>query len=942
MSPRALLLCLLATGLVVGGGALRAPGEEELDLAARLPDDETLETMATLPNGMRYWIRPCDKPKGAVRLALYIAAGSLHEDEDQLGYAHFVEHMAFNGTEHFPPGKVIEYFESIGLKFGQHSNAETGFSGTDYRILLRDTSAAGLRRALLFLSDVSRGITFPPKEVEQEKAVILEEIRVRRDRAMRVTEKTIRALGPKTRAAQRLPLGTAAMVRAATPKKLRAYYETWYRPDRATLIVVGDVATEAISPLITEAFGPWKKPSQPVPDIAPGRPGMTGVRAGLIMDRDQRKAEVSFSSLREPRHVESVGGLRTEVIELVAGQMLRERVTAAMRFPGTNIRTAELTLMDGWPGYELAMLEAETHPMRWEAALEELLLELRRVELHGFTQAECDRTCAGAQARNKTDTAPTSWAVGARLLAYAEDGSRPVSELAEEAWTARILETITAAECRAGLFETLDPRRGVILVTLPPLPEDWAAAIAGKALEIHRAVMAAEVPHRPAVADSPGRKPLLDQDPEPRAVRSRTHDEALDITSWTLENGVRVHVKPLATPGRIELFVHLLGGRIEETAANRGITSLVARALESGLVCTPDCTQDELEDYLDVRGMGYEVEADDDTVRLTIRTDPEHIEDALRLLWVVLRGARMAPALIRGAKSAAYQDGMDLLDDPAWAASTLATMSMSGEDVRFAPVTPEQADAIRLPQAQAWLDRLIHAAPLEAGFTGDMDAKDAEPLIRRWFASLPKRADRVGAVHALRKVKGATGPFTHTETVRTRGGTGSAVLMWRGVPHDAARRQSALRHAGTILKSRLRKALREEHGYTYALQSDYGSSDYEDMGALFVRLDVDPARAEETARAAKEIVVAFAKDGPTEEEIENCRKQWRNMLGMARDDPTLWRSVFTSVCHDELPLANIALVLETLENLDAKLLIETVREVVREDRYFQVITLPQK
>ncbi|MFV1959609.1 MAG: M16 family metallopeptidase, partial [Planctomycetota bacterium] len=224
---RSALLVLLAVLALT----LRAQSEEpSVDLSAPLPLDPAIATHGTLANGLAYWVLPHAMPKGRVSLVLRLDSGSLQEEENQRGLAHFLEHMAFNGSKHFPPGEVVQYFESIGMRFGRDQNAFTAFDQTAYMLNLPDTRPATLEKGLLFLSDVGQGLALTPEEVEKERGVILEEARARGGVRMRMMEKTLPLLLPDARLARRIPIGDPEVVRTAPAERLRAYYRTWYRP----------------------------------------------------------------------------------------------------------------------------------------------------------------------------------------------------------------------------------------------------------------------------------------------------------------------------------------------------------------------------------------------------------------------------------------------------------------------------------------------------------------------------------------------------------------------------------------------------------------------------------------------------------------------------------------------------------------------------------------
>lgn len=288
------------------------------DLDAPLPVDPAIK-IGQLPNGMTYWIRQHKTPPDKVGMWLHISSGSINEEENQRGLAHYLEHLAFNGTENFKPGELIKYFESIGLRFGQHQNAFTSFDQTTYILSLPDVKEETMSKAMLFLSDVGFRMSLIPEEIEQERNVILEEERSRKGAQQRIIEKLLPELSPGSRFAQRLPIGSTEVIKTAQKQQFVDYYTKFYQPRNATLIVVGDIQSiPDVERLIAERFGAWKGGDVAPADADPGVKPYTEVRATVITDPELTAAEVSVNSITELTPRKTVGDLRRDIIDSLA------------------------------------------------------------------------------------------------------------------------------------------------------------------------------------------------------------------------------------------------------------------------------------------------------------------------------------------------------------------------------------------------------------------------------------------------------------------------------------------------------------------------------------------------------------------------------------------------------------------------------------------------
>src|SRR6185436_13202112 len=232
-----------------------------------IPFDQSVHT-ATLPNGLKYFVRRNARPEKRVALRLAVKAGSLEEADDQQGLAHFLEHMAFNGSTHFKPGALIAAFESVGARLGPHVNAYTSFDETVYMLDLPSDQAAIVANGLTALADFAGGLTLDPAEVEKERGVVIEEWRGGLGAGSRIRDKQIPVLYNKSRYAERLPIGKPDIIRSAPVARLRAYYDTWYRPERMAVIAVGDLDTAQLESSIRTLFGPIRArgKAEKVPD----------------------------------------------------------------------------------------------------------------------------------------------------------------------------------------------------------------------------------------------------------------------------------------------------------------------------------------------------------------------------------------------------------------------------------------------------------------------------------------------------------------------------------------------------------------------------------------------------------------------------------------------------------------------------------------------------
>jgi zinc protease len=266
--------------------------------------------IGTLPNGLRYYIRANAKPAHRAELRLVVKAGSVLEDDDQQGLAHFVEHMEFEGTRHFPKQGLVDFLSSLGLGIGPDANAATSYDDTQYILRIPTDRPDVLDRALLVLEDWAQGATFDQSGIDRERGIVLAEWRLHLDADERTQDKVLQAQFAGSRYADRPPIGKPEVIQSAQREQLLRFYHDWYRPDLMAVIVVGDVDRDAVAEMITKHFSSLSAPSperrRPTFDV----PEHRGTRYAIVTDKEATTTAVQISDLRPARNQGSVGGYR--------------------------------------------------------------------------------------------------------------------------------------------------------------------------------------------------------------------------------------------------------------------------------------------------------------------------------------------------------------------------------------------------------------------------------------------------------------------------------------------------------------------------------------------------------------------------------------------------------------------------------------------------------
>src|SRR5215469_10209086 len=397
------LFCLVLTllGVAAVASAAQAPANRQDTSAASVASYALPQSMpvdpdvlvGTLPNGLKYYIRNNGKPAHRAELRLVVKAGSVLEDDDQQGLAHFVEHMEFEGTRHFPKQGLVDFLSLLGLGIGPDANAETSYDDTQYTLRIPTDQPGVLDRALLVLEDWAHNATFDQSGIDRERGIVLSEWRLHLDADQRTQDKVIAAQLAGSRYADRAPIGKPDSIEHAQREQLLRFYRDWYRPDLMAVIVVGDVDRDAVAAMIKDHFASLSAPSAERPRPTFDVPEHRGTRYAIVTDKEATTTAVQISDLRPARNQGSVGGYREIIRDQLFADMFGARLDELARSanpPFVNA-AADRELLPAPRTRDGAILQAVVSNDGVTTGLAALVTELQRLSRFGFTATELAR-----------------------------------------------------------------------------------------------------------------------------------------------------------------------------------------------------------------------------------------------------------------------------------------------------------------------------------------------------------------------------------------------------------------------------------------------------------------------------------------------------------------------------------------------------------------------
>lgn len=854
--------------------------------AQPLPHDTRILS-GTLTNGVKWLYRQHDNPPGKMALMIHVRSGSLNETDAQRGLAHFLEHMAFNGTEHFPPGKLIPYFESIGMQFGGDLNAFTSFDQTVYMLYTPNTQPEEVDKALMVLSDYAFRMSLLPEELDKERGVILEETRRGKNASQRLRDKVWPDLFAGSRFANRLPIGDEKIVAQAARPEFVDYYRAYYRPENITVVLAGDAPLPPFLPSIQKWFGEYQPANSVRRPLGAEFKPFSAERAIVASDPEMAYCQVQMVNLLPGRPpVTTVAQWRQECLESLAGWIIGRRYDDRVKKGEASFRGAGAGVNNFFNEALLVTGSAMGEARDWAKMLTELIVEIKRAREYGFTAHELAmakrETLAGAEHAVRTE--PT---VNARSLI-----SSIVSSLNSR-------ETFLAAQQSLSLYQEQLP--GISLKEVNRTFKDqfkpgtfaFVLTLSSKAEvpsqeEVLKTARAAQAQKVEAPREEKTPASLLAKSPKPGKVTDVTTEPDLQITSAWLPNGARVHYRFMDyKKDSILLSVSLAGGEIEETAANKGITEVALLAVNNA--ATHRLPSSAFRDLMTGKNINVSASKGSDAFIVNVTGSPKDLETGLQAAHAVLTDGLIEEAAFKNWKLGTLQSIEQREKMPQFKASEAFSELLSGGDIRQIPIQKKHVEALSPAAAQAWFDRLRREAPLEIAIVGDLPWIQVRPLIEKYLGSLPARNRAAAQLDRLRDLPRAQGPLEKRVEVRTITPQAVAYAGFVGCDGTNAADARALTLAANIMTSRLVKKIREEMSAVYSISANSVPAwVYRDAGRFVSSAPCSPDNANKVAETVHQMFQDFADQGPTDEELANAKKQIAHHLENTLREPNHW------------------------------------------------------
>lgn len=842
------------------------------ELDQKIPFDSNVRT-GTLSNGLKYFIKKNSKPENRAELRLALNAGSMQEDEDQQGLAHFVEHMCFNGTENFEKSELVDYLESIGTKFGPDLNAYTSFDETVYMLQSRTDDQEILDKGMLVLQDWASAVTFDHEEIDKERGVVQSEWRSRLGAGERMQAQTLPVVYQGSRYAERLPIGKREIIEGADYETVKRFYKDWYRPNLMAVIVVGDIDLDQMEADIKKRFSGLKNPENPRVKKDYDVPNHKETLVTIATDKEATSTNVQVMYKHPAKALKTKNDYRQSIVRNLYNRMLGSRLDeltqkadppftyAYSGYGGSYARTTDSY-------YSYAGVN-ENQALR---GLEAVLLENERVLKYGFNASELEREKKDLfkyiekqyKERDKTESGRLARGLVAHFL---EDYPMPNAESIFEMY-GKYLPTISVSEVNSLAKNWITLENRVVSVTGPEKEGVTMPTEAEIREVLEKVTKTAVSEYEDVVVDAP----LLAKKLPATKIAKEEKIDKVDVTELILENGVRVLLKPTDFKNDEIMFTaYSPGGH-----SNVSDADFIAASQASSIV-----NQSGVGEF-DAIALSKKLAGQNVSVRTSIyelsegmsgSSSPDDAETMMKLIYLYFNNPRFdetaLQAYILGQKSFLG----NLSANPAFFFNEITYKEMNSNHPRkmFFP-TIEQYESIKLEQVKKiYEDRFADASDFTFIFVGAFDLEKFKVLAQTYLGNLPvkEREDNWKDLKAKTPAAGTNKTFKKGQAPKSY----VKVMYKNEFDWDDNEAKYNLSSTIKLLQIKLREALREDEGGVYGVGvSGYSSKiPYEESTASF-SFNANPEDLDNLIAVAFKEIEKVKKDGVEEKDLIKIRE----------------------------------------------------------------------
>ncbi len=869
-------------GATIATGHAKPWPHESSDIPA-----DAKAVFGSMANGMRYMIYPNAEPPGRISMRLHIAAGSLMEQDDQRGVAHFLEHMVFNGSKNFSPDDLVPRMQRLGIGFGAHVNAYTSFDETVYMLDVPDLQQDTVNLCYTVMRDFADGALLKADEIDKERGVIISEKISRDSVSFRMMEKQFSQLLPNSLIPQRFPIGTEKVIKSAPRERFVDFYSRYYTPQRMTFIIVGDLDPAKVEETIQATFSSLKNPEQPGNDPDLGAIDIiSGIKPAVFTDKELTSTDVSLLSIRPYEKKPDTVEVRTQRLPLaLAHSMLNRRLDRLTKAENATILSGSSSRSPLFNFADLGSIEVTAKDDNWQNAIAVLEQEFRRAKLHGFTEAELAE--AKANVRNsyqqavKSAASRKSDALATALAQSINDDSVFSTPEKDLAIVETALETIDAETCLKSFQQYW-------------LDDGYHLVLSGKNLaeNAEKELLALYQQSASTKVAPPENRKTQDfaytDFGTPGTITAEKEIADLGIQQFALSNGIKVNIKTTDfQKNTISLVARIPGGILTMPKNKPGLSIVASQLYNSGGLGKH--STDELEQLLAGKNVGIGLSLGEDEFTISGKTTPQDIELELQLLCASLIDPGYREEALRQLRGSLPMIAQQLKHTPAGPTAEIEAW-MRNQDPRFVMPPVERLGTYTATDVSDWLNPYLQSAPMELSFVGDITKETLLPLLLKTIGALPARKLAAPDLTSERQMTLPASPVRKDTTYSSKVPQAIVTVNW---PIKSLRNnQKEMRRMNIlaeVLSDRMREEIREKLGASYSPNAGVDGSEAQERFAYLSAMSVGkPEDIEKLATVIRTVGETIGKEGITQDKLDRALKPTLKTLEKSRRDNTYW------------------------------------------------------
>jgi zinc protease len=859
-----------------------------------IPADQAV-TWGVLPNGVRYAVMEHSEPPKRVSLRLYMRSGSLMEKENQRGVAHFFEHMAFNGTTHYPSGEeMVRFFQRLGMDFGGDTNAYTGFDKTVFQLELPNTEDALMNDSMTLLRDYADGVLLDDKEIDAERGVILSEKRSRDTVKYRLMVDSLEFSLPDSIVPKRMPIGLEPVISSAKQIDFLSYYKTWYTPDRMTVVIVGDINPSRAARYIEKYFSDIAV-TAPKHDPDLGTINSRGAVAKVFKESEADAVDISIANIRRLIPViDTISQRGHDIAADVANAIINRRLQILSKKDGAPFSNGEACSYRWLNFVDDSEIDLTCPPDKWKEALGVADTEIRKALTYGFTRAELAEAVANLkneyEEEVKQAASRKSSDIAEKLIDCLSDENVFSSPEKNLEIASKILDSLKPESVLEALrHEWRGDTRIICVCGNLPADADDAQALSVYNENLEKGILPPEETKIEAFAYRDFSKTAK--------VANASFSTDLGITQIEYDNNVFVNIKPTDFEKNvIKIAIRFGNGLLGAPADKPGLQMFANMTfIEGGLVAH---SADDIARIFAGKNVQASFFVDTDAFVLLGTTSPRDFEDELDLLAAYLVYPGYRDEALRQARMAVPQLYAQLEHTSEGVMGNEMQTFLSCGDYRFGYPSQDKMLSYTMDDLKSWMADSLTTSRLEISIVGDFDLEQIKPIVARTFGSLPMRLATKPDMIDKRVVnmqKGVSRTFEYVSGIPKA----ISVFAWPTADQWDISRTRRLTVLSSIISDRLRVQLREKLGEAYSPYAQSSVSDtFKDYGYMLCRSEVSPDKIVKVADIVREVGDDLSRNGVTQDELDRALKPMFEQIIQWRRNNMYWLMSVMASSHE--------------------------------------------